>query len=251
MKIFLCSDLHFNSRTSVDSFIKTIPNSDNYDCVVVCGDISNGQFDIAEYFFSFFDKPLFFTLGNHDYYNQSVEDCQKWASNLPYNYLTAGKSFSFMDKTFIGGTLFTDFTLNSNNDPRLIDKFKQEAKLLIYDFYYIKKENRLITPEDYVTLHNLDWNWINKFKNDPNVIVCTHFPPNPIALSDYWKERGGLLNSYFINTKSLDGFYYWLSGHVHHHFNYKIDTCNFICNPFGYAHEAYLSEFKHNYIINV
>lgn len=244
MKIQLISDTH--------TFDYTI--NPEADIVVHCGDSSNGDFKYILQFKEKCDelnKPHIYIVGNHDAYGKSYEQLYNELYIYKINYLTHGKSFTFMDKTFVGGTLFTDFTLNSNNDPTLIDKFKQEAKHCVNDFYHIRKENRLITPEDYITLHNLDWNWISKFKNNPNVIVCTHFPPHPSALSEYWKERGGFLNPYFINTKSLDGFYYWLSGHVHHHFNYQVDTCNFICNPLGYPNEAYLNGFHPNYLIEV
>jgi hypothetical protein len=61
----------------------------------------------------------------------------------------------------------------------------------------------------------MDWNWIQKYKNNPNVVVCTHFPPNPVALSEYWKVNGVTLNPYFINTKNLEGFTLWVHGHTH------------------------------------
>lgn len=121
------------------------------------------------------------------------------------------------------------------------------AELGISDFTYIRDTS----TSDYVTRHNMDWSWIQKYKNNPNVVVCTHFPPNPVALSDYWKVNGVTLNPYFINTKNLEDFNLWLCGHVHDAFDKTADGCRVVCNPYGYTTEQHINGFIHNLLIEI
>lgn len=121
------------------------------------------------------------------------------------------------------------------------------AEIGISDFTLIKDTS----TADYIIRHDKDWDWIQKYKNNPNVVVCTHFPPNSVALSDYWKINGVTLNPYFINTKNIKGFSLWLCAHTHNAFDKTIDGCRVICNPYGYAKEQNSTGFISNLLIEV
>lgn len=192
------------------------------------------------------NKPYIFIVGNHDAYGKSFDELYAELDEYEINYLTQGKEFKFQDKIFVGGTFFTDFTYGSSDELSVY--FNQKyAQLGIADFIHIKNTD----TSDYITRHNKDWNWIQKYKNNPNVIVCTHFPPNPVALTDYWKINGGTLNPYFINTKKLNGFTLWVSGHVHDAFDKTADNCRVVCNPSGYKNEHNYNGFTSNLLIEI
>lgn len=245
MKIQLISDTH-----TYPIFI-----SEEADLIVHAGDIGNGHIG---HILSFVDacknknKDYVLVLGNHDFYGrQTISNVYKELDKYNINYLTSGKEFNYQGFTFVGGVFFTDFTLNAL-DELDVDKNKLSAQQHITDFFEILNDNKkFITPEDYVTLHALDWNWIQKYRNKTNVVVVTHFPPNPIALSPYWKKHGGALNAYFINTKNLKGFKYWLTGHVHDAFDKEVDGCRVINNAYGYSSEQNLNGFDKNKLIEL
>ena len=245
MKIQLISDTHTYS----------VEISEEADLVVHAGDIGNGHIG---HILNFVDacknknKDYVLVLGNHDFYGlQKISNVYKELDKYNINYLTAGKEFNYKGFTFVGGVFFTDFTLNAKG-PWDIDKNKSDAKRSISDFFEILNDkNQFITPEEYITLHNIDWNWIQQYRNKPNTIVITHFPPNPVALHDYWKEHGGSLNSYFINTKDLTGFKYWLCAHVHDAFDKTVDGCRVINNAYGYRSEQNLNGYVNKLLIEV
>lgn len=245
IKIQLVSDTHtYNVEISEDA-----------DLVVHAGDIGNGNIG---HILNFVDacknkeKPYVLVLGNHDFYGrQKISNVYAELDKYSVNYLTTGKEFVYKGFTFVGGVFFTDFTLNAE-EAWDVDSNKLDAQKNISDFFEILNEkNQFITPSEYVTLHTLDWNWIQKYRNKPNTIVLTHFPPNPIALSPYWKQYGGSLNSYFINTKNLKGFKYWFCGHVHDAFDKTVDGCRVINNAYGYKSEQHLNGYINKLLIEI
>lgn len=244
MKVQIISDTHTNPyELNIEA-----------DLIVHLGDISNGNW---AYILQFVDKckainkPYVLVVGNHDAYFKSYEELYDFLDLHQVNYLKEGKEFKFQNKIFVGGTFFTNFTLNAKNDLD-IDLNKDTARYNIYDFIAIRrKDNKFITPEDYVTMHNIQWNWIQKYRNNPDVVVLTHFPPHPAVLSDYWKAEGGALNSYFINTKNLTGFSNWFFGHTHDFVDIIADGCHLICNPLGYPKEHDKNGFVKEFLVNL
>lgn len=235
MKILLYSDLHLHEQ----KFPFMPPEPDLYDVVVINGDTCNGSKDILKWVSEQFTKPVIFTLGNHDYYNQEILDMQEWgSSNLIL--LTDNTSWTYKDYVFVGGTGWTGFNLYSD-DPWDIDKSKLEAQANISDFLYTRYSNKLVTPSDYVTLHNKEWNNIQRYKNKDNVIVVTHFPMHKGCLDPYYdKPQFSKLNSYFINNKDTTGFKLMLSGHTHTCYDFVDENgCRHVNNSYGYKNEFF------------
>ena len=113
--------------------------------------------------------------------------------------------------------MFTNFRSNKllYEDPIQLDKNKTVGHL-IYDFHNIGyNDTGFVTPNDYITEFNKQWNWIQTYKNRDDVVVVTHFPPHMAALFDYWatNEQSKKFNPYFVNDMSLEGFKLWTSGH--------------------------------------
>lgn len=99
-----CTDLHLNmvNEPEIVKFIESISNS-GVDGTFITGDVSTSR-DFV-YHLSVFEKitqkPVYFVLGNHDYWGSSSEDVQKiatdlstmstfvkWAASTPYITLT-------------------------------------------------------------------------------------------------------------------------------------------------------------------
>lgn len=83
-------------------------------------------------------------------------------------YLRAGKTVQINGRTFVGGTLFSNFRQHQVSAKQ----FEQNcnlAQVSVADFAYIfdylpnSQNERRITPEDYVRLYNEEWAWIQRF----------------------------------------------------------------------------------------
>ena len=158
MKIQLLSDTHGSPYT-------LHPEAD---VIAHAGDFGNGltamrQFQVA---CNEAGKPYVFVLGNHDYYHENMSDVRLQLRNEPY--LRAGKTVQINGRTFVGGTLFSNFRQHQVS----AGQFEQNchlAQVSVADFAYIfdylpnSQNERRITPEDYVRLYNEEWAWIQRF----------------------------------------------------------------------------------------
>ena len=229
------------------------------DLIVHAGDFgNNGMYFLLE-FANKCNKmsiPYVIVPGHHDLYSTEMTAILNYLDSLNINYLKDGKEFKFKDKTFVGGTLFTNFRSNKllYTDNELdIYTHKDNAEKFIYDFKSIGYNGSLIKADNYITEFNKQWNWIQNYKDRDDVIVLTHFPPNLCCLSDYWRDHPTdyILNPYFVNDLDVKGFKLWISGHVHHAVDTVIDDCRIIVNPLGYRGEHNKNGYIDNFIIEV
>jgi len=86
-RLVFCTDLHLNfvDEKTIEEFAQNIC-AKNPDALVITGDIAEGQ-NIVDYL-AFLDLqmhnrcPIFFVLGNHDYYNRSISEVRKKIGGL-------------------------------------------------------------------------------------------------------------------------------------------------------------------------
>ena len=253
MKLQLLSDTH--------GFDYDI--AEEADVIVHAGDFSNslrGMVDFADACKEL-NKDFVFVLGNHDYFESNIEDTLNFLKdNYPNNALLHNNSVKIKNKTFVGGTLFTNFRANKiqYDDPTTFDLYKRTAEAWVYDFQKVyvnnkKKMDVLVKAEDYVTLFNKYYNNILKYKNKKDVVVVTHFPPHLACLDPYWGNHptASSLNPYFINDLDVKGFDVWLSGHTHTAVDTVVDDCRLVINPLGYPQEHDKNGYRSNLIIEV
>lgn len=243
IKIQLISDTHTQEYSI----------SNEADLVVHLGDAGNGK---IKYILEFVNKckeagkDYIFVPGNHDAYNWSIEGLYEWLASQNINYLAEGKEFKFGNYTFVGGTLFSNFQLYSTESWE-IDKYKLEAQANISDFYCVEYKRKLVTPNDYITFFNNQYNFINQYRNKENVIVLTHFLPSIDCVDEYWLNHttSWKINAYFASNINLKGFKNWWFGHTHSAVDKVVDGCRLLCNPMGYMSEK--SQFQVNKIITL
>ena len=245
MKIQLLSDTH--------SRLHRFKPSKHANLIIHAGDFTSGLGDSIEHIVNFADicdeadKDYVIVLGNHDYYGFLYrEDLLKRLDELQINYLVSGKEYVKDGITFIGDTLFTNFSLYNNPLSKIY------AQLNIADFQYIMLSNNIPSYADWMIYEfNKQLNFINQYKNKDNVVVITHFVPNPILLQD--KFKGSELNPYFINNIDLTGFKNWICGHTHQTTRTQVDGCSLYVNAMGYESNGFFEcpEFEQEFIINV
>ncbi|QOW47659.1 MULTISPECIES: metallophosphoesterase [Acinetobacter] len=249
MKLQILSDTHNSDyQLSLDA-----------DVIIHAGDFSNclsGVTHFAELCKSL-NKNFIFVLGNHDYYGSHYNEVIDFLTiNYPNNALRNDNHIKIKDKIFVGGTLFSNFRTNiADITPEMLLQFKKDAEQSIYDFQKITIEpgNTYIRADDFIMLFEQYYQNIMQFKNQGNVIVVTHFPPNLACLDPYWGNHpiASALNPYFINDLDLKGFKLWISGHTHTAIDTVVDGCHLVINPLGYPQEQGKNGFRENLIIEI
>lgn len=250
MKIQLLSDTH-----GFNYFL-----DETADVIVHAGDFGNGIKDTMQFAQKCqeLNKDFVFVLGNHDYYGENLQEITEFLlKQYPNHFLTPHHPIHKNGYTFVGGTLFSNFRINTYADKadQDVKNSQQIAQNFIYDFKKITigEDHKFVTPDDFVDLFNESYNYINEYRHEDNVIVITHFPPHLACLDPYWSKHptGSLLNPYFINDLAVSGFKLWLCGHTHTAVDTIVDGCRIVINPLGYAQEHGNNGFKYDLTINI
>jgi len=238
MKLLWSSDLHFDwivsgpdDRSAIDELAETW--SDAADGIVITGDISTGGYVASDIlrFQEVYGKPVYFVLGNHDYYYSSFDIVQKQLSSTPVhlNYLQ-NKPCVIGDTTIVGVDGWYDGLSGVINDFRMTD-FR-----VIHEF----AEGSGSCPETFDDIGDY-WLWLSRKKarqsanllaaqlasvTTPNVLVATHVPPFPELCRYNGQPSEPEYLPFYTNTTLgflLDGFasknpdkkIMVLSGHTH------------------------------------
>jgi len=241
MKIQLVTDTHGYNYVSIN------PEAD---LVIHAGDAGNGLESLILFAKQVkeLNKPVLIIPGNHDLWNSDVLEVKQIFNDLGINYLDHDTIYEQDGITFVGGTLFSNFRQNVV-DPWIHDQIKENFSC-ITDFRAIALNNKAITPADYVTLFNKTLNNINKYRGQEDVVVVTHFPPNPECSHPIF-SREDLPSGYFTNNIDITGFKLWLFGHTHFNMDQEIQGCRLISNAYGYPGELLGNSYNPDLLIEV
>lgn len=184
-------------------------------------------------------------LGNHDYYCNSIYLTSIDIKNITKNVLINGSTYVKDGITFVGGTLFTNFS-NDKFKPR---KTMNTCKKYIHDFQSIFSDFNVtstVDPKEYISIYNHTMKNIEQYRHQENVVVMTHFLPHKICIDPKYAVENPktpdenidyMINSYFANDIDLKGFKTWIFGHTHTAQDFTYDGCHLVCNPYGYTTE--------------
>ena len=248
MKIQLLSDLHIE-------FDEFVLEANDADVVVLAGDIHTRDQGLLWALQHIPNKPVLYILGNHEFYGKAYP---KLISSL--KKIARGTNIQILEQdtvtiagiNFIGCTLWTDFELFG--DPRLAG---YECQQIMNDFRKI-----ILSPKysklrslDVASIHRQSLNWIKtelkRHQGTTNVVI-THHAPSPASLPD--ANQADISNAAYVSRLDpvVEKFApnYWLHGHLHNSSNYKIGSCNVVCNPRGYPGERN-PQFVESLIIDI
>lgn len=188
-------------------------------------------------------RMLLFTPGNHEYYGHDIVRDQQVLVDLQAkinNFVVLdNKSIVIDGVRFIGSTLWT------NMDNR--DFFTMHAcKNGMNDFWIIRNNGHMFTPDESVDLHNKSIAFIEEeliqscyeptTEESPINIVMTHHAPSYKSVIE--KYKGQAINGGFASELSelilKYPIKYWIHGHMHAGLDYMIGDTRVICNPRGY-----------------
>jgi len=266
VKIYFLSDLHIDyNEMSKDNYDILFKNIEQNNYLIIAGDLCEIRNDIKIH--EFFDyttklfKKIIYIAGNHEYYNNTLDD------NIIRDQIKMYNNVTFLQNDFIefeedkiviyGTTLWTG---TSNNI--LLDFYVRDT-MTDYKCIYQKNYNKIpVTRQQMINLHeNMFYklyNFLEDIDEDNNyikIIVTHHVPSYNLISEEYINDN--CLSGYATNLneklKKIN-FDYWICGHTHKSKEYELDLNNgkkakFYINPYGYDKENKL--FEPNKYINI
>lgn len=239
-KIHIISDLHLEGNKEYTH------KQPECDLVIMAGDLhpAGAYSKGIRWLKSTFTKPVVYIAGNHEYYAypvtmNEVEDTIKiYIEREKPNkiHFLQNDVFYFNDLRIIGSTMWTNFDLSGN-----VTESMNYAKYSMNDYFHscYNKQGEFLTPQNTKDEHDMSVEYIVSELSKPfdgKTIVVTHHCPHPNSIHP--KYIDDKLNPAF--TSDLSNIiekmepHYWIHGHTHSSFNYKIFNTNVICNPMGY-----------------
>lgn len=269
MRAWIVSDIHASIMGDLWSTPLLIPDAD----ICICaGDISD-YISISVDYLRNIERhmPVVLVLGNHDYYNSSIDFALEKARreiNGTKIHLLENQSLEIAGCRFVGATLWTDFAVSVGDDEHIPPEERRHKAFSlvpyqIADFHCITRsdarrpgENGLITVREIVERHKASRSFIDhelsKSFGGPTVVVTHHAP-----LVDSFDPRfhGDVTNAAFGSDLSdliaRRRPSIWVHGHIHKARDYMADRTRIICNPRGYGRERSTSGFRADFVIDL
>lgn len=270
MRAWIISDLHYSPTDALMGVPFWVPDAD----ICICaGDISENismsiaclRRDIEPH------MPVVLVLGNHDYYNSSIEFALERARREiegTHIHLLENQSIEMAECRFIGATLWTDFAVSVGDDEHVPPEERRTKAFglvpyLMADFECIFRsdprrpgENGLITVQEILKRHIASRSFIDRELEKPfggRTFVVTHHAP--LIQSFDARFFGHVTNAAFGSDLSdliaRRRPSVWIHGHIHRFRDYMADGTRVICNPRGYGGERGISGFRPGFVIDL
>ena len=230
MKIYVLSDIHLE-------FADFIPYKDDYDVVILAGDVHPGM-DGLEWIKSHFPAiPVVYIAGNHEFYHSSFSlyDYMKNHTQGTNIHFLEQDSFVIEDVVILGTSLWTDFKVFSSAPGT-----GSYVENMMNDYHLALNINgERLQWRDTYTLHQKSRSWLKRElqqHSDKRKIVVTHHAPSALSLSQRLKESvlGAGYASAMDEFVRASGAELWVHGHIHEATDYYIGNTRILSNPKGY-----------------
>lgn len=250
MKLLVLSDLHLGFKPMGLEHGGQHIGADA-DLVILAGDIAEGHKGLRWARESFWDKPILYVAGNHEFYGRHwsghLREMREKAAALDIAFLE-DDVFEFEGMRFLGCSLWTDFELHGSEAKRQAMRAAQEH---LNDYARIKisrpkwlgpdidgNQPSLLSPEFTVRRFQQSVTWLERELNNghpENTVVVTHHAPHPNSVPAQYV--GDALTPAFVSDlqRLMGKAHLWVHGHVHDSFDYLINGTRVVCNPRGYA----------------
>ena len=257
-KIKIFSDIHLEHFISC----QILPDLGKGDVLILAGDILNAKhFKTNGYIHEVYDvflnncsknfEQVLYTLGNHEFYGFNYEGTFKTLKeHIPGNFhLLENDTIKINDISFIGFTFWTNFR---NANP--IEMLDAEQYMNDYKLIRIGSNYRKLRAQDTLNLHLKSRDYLLKQLETigENVFVISHHAPSYRSIAEEFKTapcNGAYCSDYDDLIMNHPQIKYWVHGHTHTPFGYKIGECRVICNPVGYPSQD--TGYNPNFFINI
>lgn len=251
MRIQLASDLHLEMLERFFPGERLIAPAKDADLLVLAGDIAQGA--RAVQLFAHWPVPVLYVAGNHEFYGQDWIETRELlrasargtsvvvldndvADLCVFEHWSASRRDELSRIRFLGATMWTDYRFRCNRTQR---QMMDNAQLRIADHSYIRVgADQRFTPEHALADHEASRAWLRAELDKPFdgvTVVVTHHGPHPLSVHP--RYAGDITNAAFVSDLSELMFKtdFWLHGHVHDSFDYRLGRCRVVANPRGYA----------------
>ena len=230
MRLQILSDVHLE-------FGDYEPEQPNVDAVILAGDIHVRRNAVPWIKKHFYDVPVIYVAGNHEFYGSTVPGLfrdLKAATESSNIAVLENESIQIGDITFLGCTLWTDFQLWPDAKAAM-----QAARTGMSDFNLIRSKTDWFQPEDSVKLHEASIRWLKDALgqcNPQKTVIVTHHAPSETSIPPYHARQ--ILNAAFASKLDefveASGVPLWIHGHTHYCVDYKIGRTRIFSNQRGY-----------------
>lgn len=214
MKVRIYSDLHLE-------FLKNEPYPDlaPADLVVLAGDIHTGSQGVEWARRAFPDQPVIYVMGNHEYYDGSLEwnlTAAKMEAENSNVHLLEQEALELPGLTVLGCTLWTDFLFNGPEDENFC---KSVAKRFMNDYRTIQYRGKPLHPDDIQKISRTSYMWLDRQIRESTqpLIVVTHHGPSGLMLNP--DEAVDEFTPCYVShyeTLIRPPVKLWITGHTHH-----------------------------------
>lgn len=251
MKIWVMSDLHLTTfEQSLGDLKGIIPTVPQADLAIVAGDVGEGIETSAAWLAENIrpHMPVVWILGNHEYYGgwfrTSRELARRRANELGITLLD-DDAVIIDGVRFVGSTLWTDYNIYARGDEAILREHMVYARMYLNDHRHIDLEAGKL--DRFLPLHARQQHlesraWLDRVLSEPfsgHTVVVSHHAPSPKSVSSQY--AGDPLTAAFVSN--LDDLIlerrpnYWIHGHTHQSFDYRLGRTRVLCNPRGYGRE--------------
>lgn len=244
MKIITYSDVHLEFGHNWHP-----PTDIDGDVMLLAGDIvSFKHYNPLKFLLKFWNKPVIYISGNHEYYNTNMDVAERvaleWISRkLPNVHYLKNSAIEIDGVHFYGGTMWTDFDGGNYQAMRCAQEYMN-------DYWVIRTDKtQKLTPEDTLKFHEqYVENLIKWFETDlsgPRVVLSHHAPiPGPTGLNRHGDREIEPAYTSRDMIKIIDKYQpdLWVYGHTHQPNDQTFGKTRIISNPRGYAFRHELCE---------
>lgn len=255
-------------RLNTDDYQGFMPAKTGADVLILAGDIhldTQAKQWLLERLTEY--KHVIYLAGNHEYYHGNFDEVNTELRHMAtvLNEVGGG-NFYFLNNDvveienvkFMGTTMWTNFF---NHDPHAM--FTVGRGLNDYHIIrktYIstktgKKKTRNLSPSDTYIENSVARIFLEEElakDTDKVKFVITHHGPSRKSIYKYYENsdlNAGYVSDFDTLVNQSD---YWVHGHTHKSFDYKIGNGRVICNPRGYFPYKDLNEnFRDDLVVEV
>ena len=247
MKLWILSDLHFESNGHTAVSASRMPDAD---VCILAGDIDEGPAAAVEWARKeiAWRMPVVYVAGNHEFYGAGWKSGWPEAARPPKPRSRAASTVCTCWKIMTSFSAVSDSwarrcgRISSWKVPAFQQLFHDAAAGLMLDYQLIWTDRgRLLTPDDTRGRYWSSVLWLEKALSLPvagPTVVVTHTAPSSRSIAT--RYEGSVLNGAFVND--LDYLFefdwapdLWVHGHVHQSFDYRFGGTRVVCNPLGYT----------------
>lgn len=255
MKLWILSDLHIRRQHALTGLIgpEAIPEAD---VAVLAGDITEGAVVSLGYLARTISlrMPAVVVLGNHEFYGEEYgrarQEAAKVARMVSGLHLLDDSAAVVGGVRFVGGTLWTDYSLYARSDQAGVRQAMSAAGRQLSDHTQIEVAGPAAgvmskdwSPRNALGAHRQTVAYLDRVLAHPHdgpTVVVTHHAPHPLCVAP--RFRGHVLTPAFVSDLSDLIFrrspQLWIHGHVHDPVDVHVGKTRIVCNPRGYAGEG-------------